>query len=199
MDGRLHAVWTGRFQPPHIGHLAVLRRSLAALPLPHVAVLTTHFGWRSTTDDYGHLAEAAYDPVRNPLTVWERFTLMRMALEGEGIADRVALLIAPRHDLDWQSVAQIYPPKRLICLTAKDKFEAAKETVWRSRGEQVHVFADLAAADVLTTTAIKAKVAAGTPWATFIPPSCHSFFAEIDGPRRVFAAARGHVPPDVVT
>ncbi|MFG1779955.1 hypothetical protein ACGFIG_26435 [Micromonospora sp. NPDC049048] len=185
MDERLHAVWTGRFQPPHVGHLAVLRHSLAALPLPHVVVLTTHFGWRST-DEYGGLAAEAYDPARNPLTIWERFALMRLLLAGEGLSEQVALLLAPRHDLDWPSVAQIYPPRRLICLTAKDQFEAAKKALWRSRGERVRVFDDLAT-DVLTTTAIRAKVAAGTDWRRFIPLPCHSFFAEINGPRRVFA------------
>ncbi|MBX7266931.1 hypothetical protein KIF24_13425 [Micromonospora sp. Llam7] len=182
---RLHAVWTGRFQPPHIGHLAVLRHSLTALPLPHVAVLTTHFGWRSP-GRYGDLANDAYHPSRNPLTIWERFTLMRLALTGEAGTERVALLVAPRHDLDWPTVAQFYPPRRVICLTTKDGFEAAKESVWRSRGERVHIFDDLGPAEVLTTTAIRARVAAGADWTTFIPPPCHSYFEAIDGPRRVF-------------
>lgn len=111
-----------------------------------------------------------------------------MALAGEGCTDRVALLVAPRHDLDWPTVAQFYPPRRVICLTAKDGFEAAKESVWRSRGERVHVFDDLGPVEVLTTTAIRARVAEGADWRTFIPPSCHSYFEEIDGPRRPFTS-----------
>ncbi|MGC4857153.1 hypothetical protein ACLQ24_28230 [Micromonospora sp. DT4] len=155
------------------------------LQLPHVAVLTTHFGWR-THGEYGDLATAAYHPSRNPLTVWERFTLLGLALTADEFAGRVALLIAPRHDLDWPTVAQLYPPRRLICLTAKDRFEAAKASVWQARGEAVHIFDDLGPTEVLTTTAIRARVAAGADWKTFISPRCHSYFQQIDGPRRVF-------------
>ncbi|MFF0824166.1 hypothetical protein ACFYUR_27645 [Micromonospora haikouensis] len=186
---QVHAVWSGRFQPLHVGHLAVLRHSLTVLPLPHVAVLTTYFGWRAE-GDYGAAADDAYAPARNPLTVWERFSLMRLALAGEGMADRVALIVAPRHDLDWPTVAQFYPPRRVICLTAKDAFEAAKETVWRSRGERVHVFAELGPHEVLTTSTIRGEVAAGADWRAFLPAACHSYFAEIDGPRRVFGVGR---------
>ncbi|NBE79562.1 hypothetical protein [Micromonospora rubida] len=190
MPQRPHAVWSGRFQPPHVGHLAVLRHSLAVLPLPHVAILTTHFGWRAP-GDYGEQAAAAYAPARNPLTVWERFSLLRLALADAGMTDRVSLLIAPRHDLDWPTVAQFYPPHRVICLTAKDRFEATKESLWRSRGERVHVFEGLGSAQVLTTTAIRAEVAAGADWRTFIPPRCHSYFEDISGPRRVFGIMDG--------
>nr|MDT0663353.1 hypothetical protein [Micromonospora sp. DSM 115978] len=181
----VHAVWTGRFQPVHIGHLTVLRHSVATLAMPHVAVLTAHFGWTSP-GDYGERAAQAYTANRNPFTMWERVTLMRLALAGAGLSHQVAVMAAPRHDLDWPAVAQFYPPQRIICLTAKDDFESAKASLWRSRGEQLHIFAELGPADVLTTTQIRARVAAGADWRQVIPESCHQYFAAIDGPRRVF-------------
>lgn len=178
------AVWTGRFQPPHVGHLLVLRSSVESLRLPHLVVMVAYFGGDSD-GRYGELAMSAYLDRRNPFTAWERFMLMRLALDEYGLAGHVSIIFAPRHDLDWTVAQNFYPPNRLICLTAKDEFDLAKAALWRSRGEQVNVFNHLGPTDILTTTEIRRCVAAGEPWQKFIVPTCHEFFAEIDGPRRL--------------
>jgi hypothetical protein len=74
----------------------------------------------------------------------------------------------------------------VVCVTAKDEFEGVKARLWRQRGERVHVFEELGGRQVVTTTEIKAMVAAGADWRRFIPEACHAFFEEIDGPPRVF-------------
>ena len=112
--------------------------------------------------------------------------LMRLCLEHYGLQDRVQTWLAPRHDLDWNLVKGFYPENRLICLTVKDDFEAAKAALWRERGERVHVFEELAAEQVLTTTEIRRRVAAGEDWRVYLPSSCHEYFVDIDGPSRVF-------------
>jgi hypothetical protein len=150
-----------------------------------VAVLTAYFGWESA-GKYGELAAEAYMADRNPLSIWERLCLMRFGLEGHGLLDRVTVLAAPRHDLDWGRVAEFYPPRRIICLTSKDKFEAAKGTLWEQRGERVHVFSELDEKNVLTTSRIRQLVAAGVDWRHFLPERSHSYFLEIGGPARVF-------------
>ncbi|MFH8616934.1 hypothetical protein ACH4E8_17900 [Streptomyces sp. NPDC017979] len=179
-----HAVWTGRFQPPHVGHFSVLNMSIARLRMPHVVVLTSHFGWESE-GEYGRHARDAYRPHLNHFTPWERSTLMRLGLEEYNLLGQVIISIAPRHDLDWNLVAGFYPADRIICLTAKDEFERVKAELWLARGERVHVFDDIGP-DVLTTTHIRQRVASGEDWRRYLPASCHAYFIEIDGPRRAF-------------
>lgn len=189
MTSQVFAVWTGRFQPPHEGHFAILRRSLEVLELPHIAALVTYSGWASG-GEYGEAATVAYSAERNPLTIWERFWLMRLGLAGHGLLENVSVIVAPRHDLDWSYVSEFYPPKRIICLTAKDSFESAKAALWASRGERIHVFHDLDSAAVLTTTSIRRNVLGGADWRRFLPESSHEYFDEIDGPRRIFGIDR---------
>lgn len=179
-----HAVWTGRFQPPHTGHFHILRHSIEHLQMPHAAVLTAHFGWESE-GAYGRHSREAYHPHRNPFTPWERATLMRLGLEEYGLQDQVTVSVAPRHDIGWDLVTGFYPPDRIICLTEKDDFERVKADLWRARGERVHVFRDVGA-DVLTTTEIRRRVASGEDWRNYVPPASHAYFIAIDGPHRAF-------------
>ena len=153
--------------------------------MPHVVVLTAYAGWASPTE-YGRLAMRAYDAPKNPLTVWERFWLMKLTLQTEGMAENVSIIVAPRHDLDWKSVATFYPPGRILGLTAKDEFEAAKADLWRQRGERIHVFTEIGPNSVLSTTQIRERIQAGEDWRNFLSEGVHEYFLEISGPSRVF-------------
>lgn len=179
----LTVVWTGRFQPTHVGHLAILQRSFAEFDMPHAVILTTYYGWSADTP-YAESSRESYEARRNPLTMWERLRLMRLAVETLPRGNDLTIISAPRHDLDWQRVSEFYPPQRIIALTAKDEFENTKELLWRSRGERVHVFRDMQ--DVLTTTEIRRRVNQGEDWRAFLPEATWSYFEEVDGPSRVF-------------
>ena len=184
-----YAVWTGRFQPPHVGHFQLLKYSVESLGLPHVVIMVAYFNGE-TEGFYGRLAQEAYSSDRNPFTVWERLALMRLGLQEYDLVDQTTVLVAPHHDADWSYVSTFYPPRRVICLTAKDEFEAAKAALWRSRGERVHVFSELGPGSVVTTTWIQQMVSTGSDWRDFMPLKSHNYFEEIDGPSRVFGADR---------
>lgn len=184
------AVWTGRFQPAHEGHFAILKHSIMVLQLPHAAILTSYSGWESRTGEYGVMARVAYDSARNPLTEWERVRLMLLGLEQHQLDDDVTVMVAPRHDLDWEHVSRFYPRRRLICLTDKDDFEQAKADLWTQRGERIYVFRNFRNELTLTTTKIRALVRSGADWRSFMPEASHAFFAEIGGPERVFGVSQ---------
>lgn len=180
------AVWTGRFQPPHLGHLGILKESLRQTPFPHCVAITSYTSWMSSDSAFSEAAAPSYAAERNPLTEWERMRLMLLLIEGLQ-ADRVIVpVVVPRHDWDWAVVSRFYPPNRVICLTAKDDFEVAKKDLWERRGERVRVV-DLPV-DPLTTTAIRQRVADGDEWRNYLPQATWSYFEAIDGPKRVFGA-----------
>ena len=99
INREIFALWTGRFQPPHNGHFEILKHSIKILEVPHVAVLSSYFGWESK-GVYGAHAEVAYEKSRNPLSTWERFWLMRLGLQSLDLLEQVSVIVAPRHDLD---------------------------------------------------------------------------------------------------
>ncbi len=161
------ACWTGRYQPAHVGHMEILKLSLRTFHIPHLIVLATHFGWAGK-GTYGIYAERNYAPEKNPLTIWERFTMMRLSLDGAGLHENVMVMVAPRPDWDWNLVSQFYPPQRVICLTRKDEFELAKAEAWKKLGEHIE-FLDLTPIQpVLTTTEIRQRVRSGDDWKKYI-------------------------------
>jgi len=181
-----YACWTGRFQPTHIGHLEILKHSLKVLELPHVCILTTYFGWSSCDGEYAHHAKVNYFSYKNPFSVWERFTLLNLGIKELKLENKVSIIVAPRHDWNWDIVSTFYPPSRLICLTNKDEFEYSKAKIWKSRGEEVKIIDVSKISPLLTTTEIKKKVASGRCWKKFMPESTHAYFESINGPTRLF-------------
>lgn len=109
---------------------------------------------------------------------------MRLSLQGVEGADRITVVVVPRHDWDWNVVSRFYPPSWLICFTEKDDFEVAKRELWESRGETVHVLSMNRLP--ITTTEVRARVAGGANWREFISEHAHEYFVDIDGPRRLF-------------
>ena len=185
-DSQPYACWTGRFQPAHLGHFEILKHSLKILDFPHVCILTTYFGWSSSNDEYSRHAQINYSSSKNPFSVWERFTLLNLGIKELGLEEDVSIIVAPRHDWNWDIVSSFYPPVRLICLTNKDNFEYSKAKIWKSRGEKIIIIDVKNISPLLTTTAIKQKVALGMCWKNFLPESTHSYFESIDGPFRLF-------------
>ncbi len=184
---KVFACWSGRFQPTHLGHLEILKHSLKVLDLPHVCILTTYFGWSTCGDDeYARHAKVNYSPSKNPFSVWERFTLLSLGIKELEIENKVSIIVAPRHDWNWNIVKTFYPPCRVICLTNKDEFECSKAKIWKSRGEEVKIIDVSKISPLLTTTLIKKKVTAGSNWKKYMTKSTHSYFESIDGPSRLF-------------
>jgi nicotinic acid mononucleotide adenylyltransferase len=183
----LRAVWVGRFQPTHLGHLQILTESLRVVHLPHVVVLPYDFRAVALPHDNEYLvaAQNAYRPDANPLTVWERLRLMSLALSSLPDGDRVFPVAAPHHESRPGIVDEFFPANRLICVTDKDAFEGAKASYWRRRAEEVRVIP--IGRDVLTTTMVRRLIVEGADWRSFMPETAHSYFDAIDGPRRLFS------------
>ena len=78
-----YAIYCGRFQPPHGGHLASVRYALSVAEVVCIGVRETA---RS---------------IKDPLTVEEMVEAWRRLLEAEGLADRVVMRPVPDFDKGW--------------------------------------------------------------------------------------------------
>src|SRR5580692_9566895 len=135
---QLHAVWDGRFQPFHVGHIAVIRAIVEQFQLPLV-VMVIQSSAEPSTSPYTAQVNVHHAMARNPLTLWERYNIIRRTLAAEGLAESVTVLGIPRPDVYWSIAASFYPRRRFICLTDKDEYERAKVTFWATLGEETRV------------------------------------------------------------
>lgn len=179
-----YAVWIGRFQPIHNGHIQILQVSLTTLAQPHLVVLPYWFHAEHQQSQYALEAGAVYAEDRNPLTAWERRLLVEQAISALPEHARISVTSCPHHLAFPKVLEEVIPAERTICLTDKNDFEHAKKTYWLERGESVSLIT--VPPGVLTTTAIRLRVLKGEAWQLFLPPTTHELFEQMDGPRRVF-------------
>lgn len=179
------AVWDGRFQPLHVGHVAVIQAIIEQFDTD-LAVMIIH-STEGERDSYSAEVNRHHRRSRNPLTFWERYNLLRLALQPLPVAERITLLGIPRPDLFWEIASAFYPDRRFICLTGKDAYEKSKEVFWSGLGEETRVI-DIRGLPTVSATEFKSALKAGNNWEQFLPPPCHDYFRTIDGPQRFCAA-----------
>ena len=182
------AVYDGRFQPFHIGHLSFIEGIHDQTGLS-VAVLVIHSTMSADAGGYSGVADAHHRPEKNPLTVWERVSLINQAIAHEGFSFVSGVLAIPRPDLYWSIAKSFYPTERVICLSGKDDYERQKELFWASLGERTMVI-DTNGLPKVSSTAVKQKMQDGEEWSELIPVGGRAYFNEINGYERFRAAAR---------
>jgi cytidyltransferase-like protein len=178
---RAIAVWDGRFQPLHIGHIGVIESIVEQFDTDLVVmIIQSSEGMR---DGYGEEVNVHHRHARNPLTFWERYQLLKLSLSQLSCAPRVNILGIPRPDLHWDIAQCFYPSPRFICLTDKDEYEKSKALFWSRLGEETRTI-DTSAIPKISATAVKQSLKAGRGWETYLPQSTVEFFKAIDGPGR---------------
>jgi nicotinamide mononucleotide adenylyltransferase len=181
--GETHAVWVGRNQPFHLGHLAILRESLRAFPAPHVLGLVCQ---RLIPTDRAE--EGKHAPAFNPFSPWERSTLATLALEAADLRDRVRVIFVPRNEAGGDLLRSYLPERFFRCTTDKDDADVEKAAIWREQGYRVEI---LKIRDLrpVNSSQIRRAMLAGADWRPYLHPATHQYFEDIDGPARLREAA----------
>jgi cytidyltransferase-like protein len=184
-----NAVYDGRFQPLHIGHVAVMKAIRKAFGDPLTVVIIGSLPNLSdgAAADYSREVDKHHAPARNPLTWFERYTLLSFAIAGEPELAGTSIIGVPRPDLYWQIARHFYPDNRYICVTDKDDYERAKVEFWTSLGEQTRVIPS-AGITKISATEVKFAMKSGRDYVKYLPPQCLDYFQKIDGPSRFMNA-----------
>jgi nicotinamide mononucleotide adenylyltransferase len=181
------AVYDGRFQPFHIGHLAFIERIHIETGLP-VAVMVIHSTLSAEATGYSSIADQHHRPEKNPLTAWERVSLINQAITHAGFSFVSGILAIPRPDLHWPLARAFYPTERVICLSGKDDYERQKEVFWASLEEKTLVI-DTDGLPKVSSTAVKQMMRNGEDWSHLIPEGGRAYFTQIDGYQRLRVAS----------
>ena len=160
-------VFVGRFQPFHNGHLEVIKKIVK-----EVDELVIIVG----SSQYSHELD-------NPFTAGERITMIRKALEEEGIQlSRIWIIPVPdvhQHAL-WVSQIVGYSPKFDVAYAN----EALTRRLFMEAGFRVESMPFIKRR-VYLATEIRKRMLAGENWKELVPNSVASFIEEIDGDTRL--------------
>lgn len=180
---KAYILWTGRFQPPHLGHIQILRAAKKVWSEPFIIGII----WsQSDPLDSGEVREdSKHHPLVNPFTLWERSEMLRIACESEGIGIRAIYL--PRNTRSRTRLGPFLPPCYIRATTDKDAKDLEKAERWKAAGERVRIL-NLQDLSPVTATELKISARSGGAWRPFLHPATHSYFLEIGGPDRIRSA-----------
>jgi nicotinamide-nucleotide adenylyltransferase len=160
-------VFVGRFQPFHKGHLEVIKKIV-----DEVDELVIIVG----SSQYSHRLD-------NPFTAGERITMIRRALEEEGIQlSRIWIIPVPdvhQHAL-WVSQIVGYSPKFDVVYAN----EPLTSRLFIEAGFRVKSMPFIKR-KVYLATEIRKRMLAGENWKELVPSSVASFIEEINGDVRL--------------
>lgn len=160
-------VFVGRFQPFHKGHLEVIKKIVKEVDELVIIVGSSQYSHR--LDD--------------PFTAGERITMIRRALEEEGIQlSRIWIMPVPdvhQHAL-WVSQIVGYSPKFDVAYAN----EALTRRLFMEAGFRVESM-PLIKREVYFATEIRKRMLAGENWKELVPSSVVKFIKEIDGDTRL--------------
>jgi nicotinic acid mononucleotide adenylyltransferase len=139
-----NAIWEGRFQPIHRGHVAFVGRllDLAETVWVHVNVNETsdrarRSGAELPVPEFSALVDGHHAAEKNPMPFWLRYRMVCETLRAELPPGRVVVWGGRRFDLDWARAREMMPPDRVFATPRRDDFEDAKAAAWTALGERV--------------------------------------------------------------
>ena len=160
-------VFVGRFQPVHNGHLEVIKKIVKEVDELVIIVGSSQYSHR----------------LDNPFTAGERITMIRKALEEEGIQlSRIWIIPVPdvhQHAL-WVSQIVGYSPKFDVVYAN----EPLTRRLFTEAGFRVEPMPFIKR-EVYVATDIRKRILAGENWEEFVPSSVVKFIKDIDGEVRL--------------
>jgi len=171
------AIFVGRFQPIHKGHLGAIKNILETVDELVIIVGSSQYSHR----------------LDNPFTTGERITMIKRAMEEEGIqSSRYWIIPVPDVHVHMLWVSQIigYSPKFELVYTN----EPLTRRLFIEAGFKVEPVPFIKR-KVYSATEIRKRVLNGENWEELVPKSVAHFIKEVDGVERL----RDLTKTDVIT
>ncbi len=171
----------GRFQVFHNDHLVYLRSGMALCR--HLVVGITNPDPTLTRSDRADPKRS--DPSANPLTYFERYLMVRSALEGAGI-ESSCFSVVP-FPINIPELYRHYVPlDALFFLSIYDDWGRRKLEYFKSLGLATHVLREVSPDQKgLSATDIRRKMVQNEPWEELVPPAVTRLLYKWDIPARL--------------
>lgn len=165
MDTKLPALFIGRFQPIHKGHLFMIHRILEEVSQVIIGIGS---------------AQYSHTP-RNPFTSGERYVMIKRALESDGVHsfDIVPIEDVGKHSIWVPFVESILPRFGLVFSN-----DLLTVRLFREKGYEVREL-PLYKRESFSGTKIRSRIASGKRWKHLVPKVVADYIIEIDGVQRI--------------
>lgn len=185
-------IFGGRFQPFHIGHLAVLERLSNLNDQPIIVGIVNPDPKEPFRGDDGR-QWLRFAKKSNPLNYWERLACIKAAVRGRPCEQRIeAIVPLPRPSINLKRADRYLPPKPrtfVLCHRWGDEVETWKaekhrqndESVLAIMGSELSPITQLARGEV-----IRAMIALGNPaWKLLIPSATVKYLEGLEFSARI--------------
>jgi len=174
----IRAIFIGRFQPPHLGHVWAIRDILREVDEVIVVIGSAQFNYI----------------IKDPFTIGERIWMLREALK-EGGVDLSRVIIVPIPNIEnnaaWFGHLRSYTPPFQVAYTG-NPFVAM---LFREAGIEVRQ-QPMYDREKLNSTRIRELIIKGDPsWEELVPKSVARIIREIGGVERLRVIAMGEAEP----
>ncbi len=140
-----NAIWEGRFQPIHKGHVQFIKKILTLADNVWIIVLanetskSTSISTKLILPSFTHEVDQHHRKEKNPYPLGLRLRMVQQTLRtvlSNDELDRVTIACGHRLDLDPTFYkSQLFPPERVFLTPTRDAYENSKAAFWRAFGE----------------------------------------------------------------
>ena len=179
----MNYIITGRFQPLHLGHLALFENVKTEFPndLLIICIVRKSTSFAIPKEDSVFFRESisVHDKLNNPLPNWERFILLKTAIYSNDILrNNTVILFRDRPDIDWNKSIEDLPSERCFVFPKhkKTKFDELKIDLYKKMKED---FIEIDNSyDYISSTMIRNDLRNGIYDFNFLPNCCVEYFRE---------------------
>jgi hypothetical protein len=168
-----NAVWEGRYQPIHRGHVRYAATLLERAEHVWIFVVDNERmadlpGVTSPVPEFSMIVDGHHGSEKNPLPFWLRYRMVVETLREEFGSDApITVWGGRRLDLAWDYYRKALPPDRVFLTPERDAFEDAKAAAWRTLGERVERI-DVSHIPPVSATMLRARLQQGVPVADLL-------------------------------
>jgi len=161
------ALFIGRFQPFHYGHLEALKYILNRTNQVVIVIGSAQ---------YSHTLE-------NPFTTGERITMISAALK-ESEIQKDSYYLVPVEDLNVHDIWVSYIKSRLPRFDVVYSNEALTSRLFNEAGIKIMKI-PFFKRNLYSATEIRRRIIKGLPWSELTPPSVAQVIKEVEGVKRI--------------
>jgi nicotinamide-nucleotide adenylyltransferase len=162
----MRALYVGRFQPFHLGHLEILKRILNEY---YEVIIIVGSAQHSHT-------------VENPFTAGERIQMITETLDEEGISKRIYII--PIDDINRHAIWVTHIESLTPAFDAVISNESLTARLFREAGYTVKN-TELLSREKWSGTEIRKRMLHGAPWEECVPTAVSRIIKKIDGVERM--------------